>query len=245
LGALLLLDLGLGVEQRSPGLVRLREWLAESPLLRDAPANSSPVPDLIEALVRLGEADEARELLAPLADEAERLGQPFPRAVAHRCRALLADERSHAAYFEQALELHALDRNVFALARTRLAYGERLRRSGRRIDSRTQLRDALAAFERLEAIPWAERARRELRATGERVRARAPSTREELTPQELQIAVLAAKGKTNREVGARLFLSPKTIEWHLGKIYRKLGVGSRAELVTALDAHAPAQTSAG
>lgn len=245
LGALVLLDLGTGVEQRSPGLVRFREWLAERPLLREAPANGSPLPDVIEALVRLGDRDAAQELLAPFAGEAERLGQPFPRAVALRCRALLADEGSYPDYFEQALGLHALDANVFALARTRLAYGERMRRSGRRVDSRGQLRDALAVFERLEAIPWAERASRELRATGERVRAREPSRSEELTPQELQIAALAAEGKTNREVGARLFLSPKTIEWHLGKIYRKLGVGSRAELAKALDTHAPAQTSPG
>ncbi len=124
---------------------------------------------------------------------------------------------------------------MFATARTRLAYGERLRRSGRRIDARVQLNQALGVFERLEAVPWAERARSELRATGERVRARGPATSEELTPQELQVAMLVAGGKTNREVGAQLFLSPKTIEWHLGHVYRKLGIRSRAELARSLD----------
>ena len=126
--------------------------------------------------------------------------------------------------------------NVFATARTRLAYGERLRRSGRRIDAREQLKQALGVFDRLEAVPWSERARSELRATGERVRARGPATSEELTPQELQVAMLVAEGKTNREVGAHLSLSPKTIEWHLGHVYRKLSIRSRGKLSRALEA---------
>jgi DNA-binding NarL/FixJ family response regulator len=91
-------------------------------------------------------------------------------------------------------------------------------------------------FERLEARPWAERARAELRASGERLRRYDPTTDDELTPQELQIALLVAAGKTNREVGAHLFLSPKTIEWHLGHVYGKLGIRSRMELGRALDA---------
>ena len=97
-------------------------------------------------------------------------------------------------------------------------------------EAAAQLREALGVFEHLEAVPWAERGRSELRATGERVRARGPATSEELTPQELQVAMLVAEGKTNREVGAQLFLSPKTIEWHLGHVYPKLGIRSRAEL---------------
>jgi DNA-binding CsgD family transcriptional regulator len=231
-GALVLLELGLGVEKESPGVEGFRRSLAEGPL-RDTPANAT-APDFIEALVRLGETDTAEDLLASFADEAERLGQPLPRAVSLRCRALLADEASYEKHFDRALELHALDQNVFAAARTHLAYGERLRRSGRRIDARDHLREALAVFERLEAMPWVERARTELRATGERLRARDASTDEELTPQELQIALVVAEGKTNREAGAQLFLSPKTVEWHLGHVYRKLGVRSRAELVRAL-----------
>ena len=124
--------------------------------------------------------------------------------------------------------------NPFEAARTQLAYGERLRRSGRRIDAREQLRAALVVFERLGAAPWAERARAELRASGERLRRRDPATRDELTPQEVQIAMVVIEGKTNREVGAQLFLSPKTVEWHLGNIYRKLAVRSRSQLMRAL-----------
>jgi DNA-binding CsgD family transcriptional regulator len=186
--------------------------------------------------LRAGDTEGATELLRPFADEAERIGQAFPQAVALRCRGLLAVEGSYHGEFERSLALHALDENIFATARTQLAYGERLRRSGRRIDARVQLNRALGVFERLEAVPWAERARSELRATGDRVRARGPATREELTPQELQVAMLVTGGKTNREVGAQLFLSPKTIEWHLGHVYRKLGIRSRAQLARTLGA---------
>ena len=237
LRALVLLELGVGVVEPSP-LERLRRMLGDPPLLRDTPANAT-APEFVEAFVRAGDTDAATELLAPFADEAERVGQAFPQAVALRCRALLAVEGSYEGEFERALELHALDENVFATARTRLAYGERLRRSGRRIDAREQLNHALDVFERLDAVPWAERARGELRATGERVRARGPATSEELTPQELQVAMLVADGKTNREVGARLFLSPKTIEWHLGHVYRKFGIRSRSELTRALGVQQP------
>jgi DNA-binding CsgD family transcriptional regulator len=233
LHALVVLELGIGVDESSPGVTRFRRAHAEQPL-RDTPANST-APDLIEALIRRGDTSAAEELLEPFADEAERIGQPYPRAVGLRCRALLATDDAYQQLFERALELHEVDQNVFAAARTRLTYGERLRRNGRRTDCREQLREALAVFERLEARPWAERARSELRASGERLRRSDPSTADELTPQELQIAMVVAEGKTNREVGAQLFLSPKTIEWHLGHIYRKLGVRSRAELARALD----------
>jgi DNA-binding NarL/FixJ family response regulator len=97
------------------------------------------------------------------------------------------------------------------------------------------LNEAIGVFDSLDAHPWSERARTELRATGERVSARSPATNEALTPQELQVAILAADGKTNREVGKQLFLSPKTIEWHLGHVYRKLGISSRSKLVRALE----------
>jgi len=233
LHALVVLELGIGVEPESVAVARFRWVSAEQPL-RDTPANST-TQDLVEALVRVGERNTAEALLEPFADEADRLGQPYPRAVALRCRGLLAGGTEYEQHFERSLELHAEDHNVFAAARTRLAYGERLRRSGRRIDAREQLHLALAVFERLEARPWRDRTLSELRATGERLRARGPSTAEELTPQELQIALLVAEGKTNRDVGAQLFLSPKTIEWHLGHVYRKLGIHSRGALGRALD----------
>jgi DNA-binding NarL/FixJ family response regulator len=118
----------------------------------------------------------------------------------------------------------------FELARTRLCYGQRLRRTGRRVEARTQIRDALATFQDLRAAKWVTRAERELASSGERLR-RAPSAdRDDLTPQELQIARFIAAGATNREAAADLFLSPKTIETHLTRIYRKLGLRSRSQL---------------
>ena len=120
-------------------------------------------------------------------------------------------------------------------ARSRLCYGERLRRAGRRVEARRQLRDALVTFERLRTDPYTERTRAELRASGETLRTREPGTPlDELTPQELQVATLAAAGLTNKEAAARLFLSVKTIEAHLHRTYRKLGVRSRAELAPLL-----------
>jgi len=233
LRALVLLELGTGRVEPSP-VDRIRSALGNPPLLRDAPA-SATVPELVEALVRAGDAEAAAELLEPFADEAERVGQPYARAVALRCRGLLATEDAYAGEFQRALELHALNDNPFATARSRLAFGERLRRSGRRIEAREHLKQAIGIFDRLDAVPWSERARSELRSTGERVSARGPTRSEELTPHELRIAILAADGKTNREVGVQLFLSPKTIEWHLGHVYRKLGISSRSKLARALE----------
>ena len=122
----------------------------------------------------------------------------------------------------------------FETARTRLAYGQRLRRARNRVLAREQLRAAVDTFERLDARPWAERARTELAATGETLRRRDPSTIDELTPQELQIALLLADGKTTREAAAALFLSPKTIEYHLRHVYQKLDIHSREELAEVL-----------
>jgi len=151
-------------------------------------------------------------------------------AVLERLRGVLAPEDEFERHFEAALEIHATRWSRFDEARTRLCYGERLRRVRRRRDAREQLRPALEVFEHHGANPWAERARAELRATGETLRARGPE-HEKLTAQELRIALQAAEGKTNRQIGAALFLSPKTIEFHLGRAYRKLGITSRAELI--------------
>jgi DNA-binding CsgD family transcriptional regulator len=119
----------------------------------------------------------------------------------------------------------------FSRARTQLLFGERLRRAGQRIRAREELRAALTTFERLGAEPWVARARAELRASGETLRRRRADVADELTPQELQIALQAAEGKTNKEIGAALFLSHKTVEFHLGRVYRKLNLTSRAGLV--------------
>jgi DNA-binding CsgD family transcriptional regulator len=187
-----------------------------------------PFPDLVETYVRLGRPDDARAALARLRAG----GSPrFARVIAARCAGLLAGESEFEGHFRRALELHPPDDDVFARARTQLCFGERLRRAGRRVEAREQLRAALETFERLGAKRWEERARTELRASGERLRRRAAHEGEELTPQELQIALQVAEGKSNRDVGASLFLSHKTIEFHLGRVYRKLDIHSRAELI--------------
>jgi len=132
--------------------------------------------------------------------------------------------------FEDALQLDD-GVSAFERARTQLCFGEHLRRHGRRRDSRIHLGAALEVFEASGARPWAERARSELRASGLTLQRREPAAQEQLTQQELQVARLVAEGKTNREVAATLFLSPKTIEFHLTHIYRKLDIHSRSELV--------------
>jgi DNA-binding CsgD family transcriptional regulator len=144
---------------------------------------------------------------------------------------MLAEGSEAEAEFQTALQLHDLGTNPFDKARTELLFGEFLRRERRRGDARDQLRRALETFERLRAEPWAERTRTELRATGETARKRDPSTFDDLTPQELQIARLVAEGSSNKEVAAQLFLSPRTVEYHLRKVFTKLGISSRAELI--------------
>lgn len=190
---------------------------------------SSPVPDLIEALVRAGRRQEAGQILREL----EPLANPEPGgelAILERCRGLVAG-KGFLGSFERAIAHHSAWDNPFELARTQLCSGERLRRDRRRREAREQLRAAQATFERLAAEPWARRARTELRATGETVRRRDRAEEEQLTPQELQIAIHAAEGKSNREIGAALFLSPRTVEFHLTRVYRKLNIHSRAELI--------------
>ena len=180
--------------------------------------------------MRAGRAAAAEAILASF-ESSELVSAPLPSALAARCRGLLARADRFEPHFDEALALHARVQSPFALARTRLCYGERLRRAGRRIDAREQLRAARETFERIGAEPWAERARGELRASGETLRRRDPFEAEELTPQELQIALQVADGKTNKEVGAALFLSHKTVEFHLSRVYRKLDTRSRAELI--------------
>jgi DNA-binding NarL/FixJ family response regulator len=159
-----------------------------------------------------------------------------------RCRGLVATDDAFEPHLERSLELHPEGEDVFNRARTQLVYAERLRRAGRRAEARQQLRPALAAFETLGAAPWAERVRAELRATGEVARSRDPSTLDQLTPQELQVARLVAEGLSNKEVAAQLFLSPRTIDAHLRGVFAKLGLKSRTQLARvalASDGDAP------
>jgi DNA-binding CsgD family transcriptional regulator len=150
---------------------------------------------------------------------------------------LLTADANLAAHFEQAPSLHEQTPGGFEAARTRLAYGARLRRARNRVLARDQLRSAVDIFEQLGASPWAERARAELAATGEKHRRPHAHAIDQLTPQELQIAISLAAGKTTKETAAALFLSPKTVEHHLRHIYQKLGIHSRDELAKTLAAH--------
>jgi DNA-binding NarL/FixJ family response regulator len=187
-------------------------------------------PDLIESLARTGRTVEALRALEVLEKQADHTERTWAKAAAARCRGYLAGEASFEAHFTRALGLHQLKPTPFEIARTQLCFGEVLRRHRRRLEARQHLNEALHAFERLGAEPWANRARVELLATGERARKRDVAASRELTPQELQIALVVAGGATNREAAAHLFLSPKTVEAHLSSLYAKLGVRSRSEL---------------
>ncbi|MBA2460521.1 MAG: hypothetical protein H0V45_01925 [Actinobacteria bacterium] len=223
--ALGLLELGLGrVEQASERLLRLAALVAELGLRE--PSVDQWRPDLIEALALAGRSDEARVELAVLEKEAERTGRSWALGAAARCRGMLAEDVDLDA-FEEALGCHR--KLPFERARTELRLGERLRRARRSIEAREPLRSALSTFEQLGAAAWAERARAELAATGER-RRRMLRELHELTAQELRIALLVADGATNREVAGAVFLSPKTVGYHLAKVYEKLGIHSRTQL---------------
>jgi DNA-binding CsgD family transcriptional regulator/tetratricopeptide (TPR) repeat protein len=188
-------------------------------------------PDLVEAYARLGRMEEAKSVAASLERQARATGIAWSLGAAMRCRALVVDADAAAeAEFQEALRFHERA-GVFERGRTELCFGEQLRRRGRRRDSRMHLGAALEAFEGSGASPWAERARTELRASGLTLRRHQPAAREQLTPQELQIARLVAEGKTNRDVAATLFVTPKTVEFHLTRVYRKLEIHSRSELV--------------
>lgn len=188
----------------------------------------SPRAEIVDALLRLGRADEATAVAAAYVEAADAKGQPWARARACRCVGLLADDFDGP--FERALALHAQTLDRFETARTSLAYGARLRRAGRRVDARAHLRGALDSFVGLGAEVWADQAATELDLTGERVPRRAVGGVASLTPQELQVALLLADGRTTREAAAALFLSPKTVEYHLRKVYTKLDIRSRDEL---------------
>lgn len=233
------LHLGAGeVERAIAELERIARYTEERKLRIPGVA---PQLELAEAYVRGGRAQEADEIVAAF-EGSELTSDPYLSAAAQRCRGLLADDDGFEPHFRAALGLHEAIPSPFALARTRLAYGERLRRAGRRRDARGQLREALATFERLGAAGWAERARSELRASGQTLQKRDVDTADRLTPQELQIALQVAEGKTNKEVGAALFLSHKTVEFHLSRIYRKLDISSRAELIRRFaESGAPAE----
>jgi DNA-binding CsgD family transcriptional regulator len=191
--------------------------------------------ELIEAAARTGRPDLATPAMDRLAAKASAAGTPWALGIEARSRALL----SHGAVAER-LHREAIDqlgrtRLRTERARAHLLYGEWLRREGRRVDAREQLRAAHDLFVGIGMEAFAERARGELMATGEKVRRRSPETRDELTPQEAQIADLARDGRSNPEIAAQLFISARTVEWHLSKIFTKLGIRSRRQLRAALN----------
>ncbi|MDJ0345567.1 LuxR family transcriptional regulator, partial [Streptomyces sp. PH10-H1] len=225
-----MLDLGLGRAQSAlDGLERL----TREPLRHHFCATRS-TPDLVEAAVRLGLGPRAAEPFARFERWAGRSRQPWSDALVLRCRALLGPDAEAEAHFTAALKLHDEHRRPLEHARTGLLYGEWLRRARRKSEARGHLRSALDVFERLGTRPWADRARCELGATGTVApQSQEPGVLAELTPQELHIARLAAQGMSNRDIAAQLFLSPRTVGYHLYKAYPKLGIASRGEL-TAL-----------
>jgi DNA-binding CsgD family transcriptional regulator len=190
--------------------------------------------ELIEAAARSGQAERAIGPLAQLAEMTHAAGTDWALGTHARAAALLAGGEAAERLYREAIGRLSHIKTRATLARAHLLYGEWLRRERRRVDAREQLRVAYTMLSDMGMEAFAERAHRELLATGETVRKRSVATLDELTPQEAQVARLAGGGQTNPEIGAQLFLSPRTVEWHLSKVFGKLGISSRKELRAAL-----------
>jgi DNA-binding CsgD family transcriptional regulator len=227
-------DLELGLGRPEAALAHFEEQRAVFRSRGIGDVDMSPAPELVEIYLRVGRSQEAAEAAEEFERDASTKAQPWALARAARCRGLLAAQDKSDRHFDAAIDLHDQASDPFEAGRTHLAYGSRLRRERQRVRAREQLRAAVDVFDRLGAGPWSEMARAELAATGETARRRDLTTLSDLTPQELQIALRLAAGRTTRETAAALFLSPKTIEYHLRNIYRKLAIGSRSELAAAM-----------
>ena len=249
-------DLALGAANRGEGaaltyadyaMAVLNNGLGRYDLAADAAQRASAAQELVISPWALYELTEAaargnqRERAAAAADRltgiAEASGTCWARRAAARSRALVAAGPAAELAYQEAIELLEQTRMATHAARARLSYGEWLRRENRRIDARRQLRLAFDALTAMGVQAFAERARRELQATGERVRKRNEDPGADLTPQEQEIARLAREGRTNSEIGAQLFIGARTVEWHLRKVFTKLDIGSRRELDEALRRH--------
>ena len=197
------------------------------------------LPELVEGAVRSGDRPTAEAAFARLAERSTMSSTEWARGIEAATRALLSDGPEAEELHREAIDQLGRSQVTVLGNRAQLNYGEWLRREHRRVDARTQLKAAYDAFDSMGAAGFAERARRELLATGETVRKRTIETRDELTPQEAQIARLAAQRLTNPEIAAQLYLSHRTVEYHLRKVFMKLGIGSRRELADALAAVRP------
>jgi DNA-binding CsgD family transcriptional regulator len=203
---------------------------------REVVAENWGLSELVEPATRTGRTDLARDALDRLRSKARASRTEWALGVAARSEALLGEGDRADTWFREAIERLGGARVRAELARAHLLYGEWLRRENRRIDARAQLRVAHDQFASMRMEAFADRARNELQATGEKVRKRSRETRDDLTPQERQIAHLARDGLSNPDIGARLFLSPRTVEWHLHHVFTKLGITSRRQLASALPA---------
>jgi DNA-binding CsgD family transcriptional regulator len=195
---------------------------------------SLSLPDAVEAAVRSGDGSAAHAALERLSDRALATQTPWALGLLARARALIASDEDAEPLYAEALDHLGRSGVLTDVARSRLVYGEWLRRQRRRRDARVQLRRAHETLQAMGAGAFAHRAEVELLATGERARARVDETRDELTPQERQVAQLAAEGESNAEIAAQLFISPHTVAYHLRKVFNKLSVSSRNQLAGAL-----------
>jgi DNA-binding CsgD family transcriptional regulator len=197
-------------------------------------ATTRALPELVEAAARAGDAELARGALERLTEITQPCGTNVPLGIEARSRALLSDGAAAEQRYLEAIDRFGRTRLRPELARTHLLYGEWLRREGRRVDARKRLRTAHDMFVAIGMEAFAERAGRELAATGETARKRTADTDHELTAQEALIARLARDGLSNPEIGARLFISARTVKYHLGKVFTKLDISSRTQLERAL-----------
>ncbi|MEA2198534.1 MAG: hypothetical protein QOJ25_2585 [Solirubrobacteraceae bacterium] len=216
---------------------------AQKAVAADEIATSSwALSELVEAAARSGRQQTARQALDQLRERTGASGTTWAKGTEARASALLEAGESAEHLHRAAIEALGQSQMAAHLARARLTYGEWLRRQNRRVDAREQLRQAYDVFTTIGPDGFADRARRELLATGEKVRKRRDDTRDQLTPQQKQIARLARDGRTNPEIGAELYISPRTVEWHLRQVYTKLGISSRKGLRGALGSPYPETT---
>jgi DNA-binding CsgD family transcriptional regulator len=203
---------------------------------------SMALADLVEAAARSGDAEAAQAALNRLAERALAGRTPWALGLLARARALVADDTDAEGLYQEALDHLGRSGVVTELARARLLYGEWLRRQRRRRDARLQLRVAHETLQATGGAAFADRAEVELRATGEHARTRVTATRDPLTPQEQQIAQFAADGESNADIAARLFISPRTVQYHLRKVFMKVGITSRTQLAGVMGEQLEAAT---